>query len=192
VGGLPCGVPQSRRHEPEEGRRADASQETLALGFKAPTQDGHGVGQVEDRGAARSGELADGREGSGALSETRARAAQKDADAMLDAAAGRWGEVEAAARRRLETQVEQQQREIAELRAARAAACREEPLEQQMQAALAELLEKRQVLDIEWQEVEQERAAMREEAERQARKMMRDMEAHHRSLLLEKVVIYIN
>ena len=150
------------------------------------------MGQVEDRGAARSGELADGREGSGALSETRARAAQKDADAMLDAAAGRWGEVEAAARRRLETQVEEQQREIAELRAARAAACREEPLEQQMQAALAELLEKRQVLDIEWQEVEQERAAMREEAERQARKMMRDMEAHHRSLLLEKVVIYIN
>ena len=81
VEGLPCGARQSRRHAPEEERRADTSQEASALGSKTPTQDGHGVGQVEDWMSARSGEIADGRESSGGWGEAGARAAQEDAAA---------------------------------------------------------------------------------------------------------------
>jgi len=78
---------------------------------------------------------------------TKQQAHVPDTETTLNAAAETWGGVEAEARRRLELEVETLRHEIACLHAERMSW--EPRLRDQMQSALAELLEKRQMLDLE-------------------------------------------
>lgn len=96
----------------EKGRNAEAIEADL----RATPRDGHSLVNVQEpSGGARSGERG-GKSGLG-----RVAPGAQNTEALLDAAADKWGEVEAEARRRLEVQVEQLQVEIEGLRAERAA-----------------------------------------------------------------------
>jgi len=116
---------------------------------RAETVDGENGRIGSNSGSASVGaERGSGHKISEHASSGAAVRADKDAEDLLNAAADKWGEVEAEARRRLEVEVETLQHELELLHAERAS-WEETALQQQMQSALAELLEKRQMLDLE-------------------------------------------
>ena len=103
---------QGRNNAEASERNAEASEADL----RATPRDGQSsVNVQEPSGGGRSGE----RGSTSGLG--RVAPGAQNTEALLDAAADKWGEVEAEARRRLEVQVEQLQVEIEGLRAERAA-----------------------------------------------------------------------
>lgn len=116
---------------------------------RADTADGESGAIGSNTGSASAGaERGSGHGISEQASSGAAVRADTDAEDLLNAAADKWGEVEAEARRRLEVEVETLRHELELLHAERAS-WEETALQQQMQSALAELLEKRQMLDLE-------------------------------------------
>ena len=120
-----------------EGVAVRGSSDVTKVG--SPGESGVGASDVARGGVAKAGEPY--------TPSTKQLAHVPDTETILNAAAEKWAEVEAEARRRLEVEVEALRHEIACLHAERMAW--EPGLRDQMQSALAELLEKRQMLDLE-------------------------------------------